>query len=91
MERNTIQIQHMKFRISNWQKFDLTGFCLPFLIGAPCVELKFVPSRTSGPCRASTINAFFSNHVGVTKLLDFKSSCMFKIEGRQSIKSIEIY
>ncbi len=30
MERNTIQIQHKKFRISNLQKFDLTGFCLPY-------------------------------------------------------------
>ncbi len=80
MERNTIQIQHMKFRISNWQKFDLTGFCLPFLIGAPCVELKFVPSRNSGPRRTFTINAFSPNHVGVTKLLDFKCPAFSKLK-----------
>ncbi len=94
MERNTIQIQHMKFRISNLQKFDLTGFCLPFFfIGRPCVEPEFVPSRNFGPCRTSTVyfNAFFLRSRRGHQLMDFKCPAWSKIEGRQSIFNIEIY
>ncbi len=38
-----------------------------------------------------TLYCLFSNHVGVTKLLDFKRPAWSKIEGRRNIKSIEIY
>ncbi len=71
MERNTIQIQHMKFRISNLQKFDLTGFCLPFFFFLSVDRVlnpsSFRPgtSALAGLLRC-TLMPFFSDHVGVT-------------------------
>ncbi len=85
MTRSTVQIQHINLGYPIWQKFDLTGFCLPYfrvhsVLNSNSLRPWF--SSLQGPSR---FTAFFFNHVGVTKLLDFKRPECSKIEGRLQI------
>ncbi len=91
MERNTIQIQHKKFRISNLQKFDLTGFCLPYFNWSTVCWTRVRSVPESWPSMAFYSLLPFSPITSGSPIVGLQMSCMFKIEGRQSIKSIEIY
>ncbi len=91
MGRNTIQIQHKKFRISNLQKFDLTGFCLPYFNRSTVCWTRVRPIPELLAFNGPLWFTAFSSITSGSPIVGLQMSCMFKIEGRQSIKSIEIY
>ncbi len=56
----------------NLQKFDLTGFCLPFSIGRPVLNSSSFRPSTLGPTGPLRITALCLQSCRGHQLLDFK-------------------
>ncbi len=87
MEQNTIQIQHINLECPI-AEFGFNRFLLTFFIRYRVLNSNaFSPGIGPQPLR---FTALFFDHVGVTKLLDFKSSCVIKNRRKASnIKVLE--
>ncbi len=85
MERNTIQIQHINLECPI-AEFGFNRFLLTFFIRYRVLNSNaFRPGIGPRPLR---FTALFFDHVGVTKLLDFKSSCVIK--NRRKASNIKV-
>ncbi len=85
MERNTIQIQHINLECPI-AEFGFNRFLLTFFIRYHVLNSNvFRPGIGPRPLR---FTALFFDHVGVTKLLDFKSSCVIK--NRRKASNIKV-
>ncbi len=91
MEQNTIQIQHINLECPI-AEFGFNRFLLTFFIRYRVLNSNaFRPGI--GPQRPLRFTALFFDHVAVTKLLDFKSSCVIKNRRKACScqKGIEVY
>ncbi len=85
MEQNTIQIQHINLECPI-AEFGFNRFLLTFFIRYRVLNSNaFRPGIGPRPLR---FTALFFDHVGVTKLLDFKSSCVIK--NRRKASNIKV-
>ncbi len=85
MEQNTIQIQHINLECPI-AEFGFNRFLLTFFIRYRVLNSNaFSPGIGPQPLR---FTALFFDHVGVTKLLDFKSSCVIK--NRRKASNIKV-
>ncbi len=85
MEQNTIQIQHINLECPI-AEFGFNRFLLTFFIRYRVLNSNaFRPGIGPQPLR---FTALFFDHVGVTKLLDFKSSCVIK--NRRKASNIKV-
>ncbi len=78
MTRSTVQIQHINLEYPIWQKFDLTGFCLPYFRVHSVLNSNSLRPGTLGLQWPFTLYCLFLQSRRGHKIVGLQTSCVIK-------------